>query len=439
MKRFLLLTIVLLLASFLYVLSFKVSRAENTTCASGPIGTTFDFTFTGFRPNHWVNVYLVEPDGTARIPFSRTTAVKSEGNGTVHFSQPTDFGNFALALGTWQIVATEPGLGGTIAHQVESCFTVGGQEGSGVTGASLVADPPIVYKPDQGYLHMRSYIPIPGSPPLQDGTINVLNTTTVNISGSGFTPFEVVSFWVEQPNGECSSMTVHQDYLTTLHQPPFWTAVADQVLNTPYENGLSTFAIGNAKADAAGNVLLPMYVSVDACDGSWRIVGRGNASGLGGETWITVSGNEVPETASLIPSSDSVNALFGRIAFSGSGYAANEVVSCWLTTPQGASLGFPHDSEFTGHFVLDIFYQSDNHITASAGGTFGFEMVTGSVYDKYSEQGVFLGAFYQNRFEVEAPVQSEGGLGWWAMSCRGNESGSIGIARFRVDGSEATP
>lgn len=439
MKRFSLLFSVILLALVLHMQSFKLSRAADETCVSGPIGTSFEFTFAGFTPNHWVNIYLVEPDGTARVPFSGTTAVKADASGTVYFSQATDFGEYALALGTWQIVATEPGLGGKIAHQVESCFTVGGQEGSGVTGASLVADPPTVYKPEQGYLHTRSYIPIPGSPPLQDGTINVLNATIVNISGSGFAPFEVVSLWVEQPNGECSSMTAHQDFVSTLDQPPFWTAIAHEILNTPYPNGLSEFALGNAKADAAGNVFLPMYVSVDACDGNWRIVGRGNASGLGGETWVTVSGNEVTETASLVPSSESVNALFGRISFSGSGYAANEVVSCWLTTPQGASLGFPHDLDFTGHFVLDVFYQSDKHITASDGGTFSFEMVTGSVYDQYSEQGVFLGGFYRDQFEVKDPVQSEGALGWWAMSCRGNASGKVGIARFRVDGNEATP
>ena len=45
----------------------------------------------------------------------------------------------------------------------------------------------------------------------------------------------------------------------TVTQPPFWTAVAHEVLNTPYSNGLSAFAIGNAKADSAYAAVVAKY------------------------------------------------------------------------------------------------------------------------------------------------------------------------------------
>lgn len=416
MKRVLFGVVIVLVALALLAVPASTVRADNGDCVSGPIGTTFSFTFYGFTPNHWVNIYLVEPDGTATPPFGPST-VKSDGAGTVHYSHGTDFGDATIAYGTWQIVATEPGLAGSIAHQDQSCFTVTGGTGASV-GAWLSANPSTVTKPQQGYGH------IPIREPGVNAEFDVYNFATTSITGGGFAPGEVVSFWAEQPNGECSSLTSHDHFRITNG------GIVDVKENTPFYNGLSTFALGNATATAGGTVSFNVPFFVYDCEGTWRIVGRGNASGIGGETWVTVEGNSVAVNANLVASKTSVAPLFDTVAFYGWGYAANEHVSCWLTSPQGQALGVPDNTGFFGDF--GTFKIRGVPIMASSGGTIGFELVTGSYYAEVTVSG---GGAPTVGAVIKEPVQSEGAQGMWAMTCRGDASGNAGIAWFDIGGS----
>lgn len=423
MKRlaFLALGIVLLLA-LAYTPAEKIYAEES--CTSGPVGTVFQFTFTGFSPNTPVSIYLVEPGGVATPPFGPSTA-KSDASGTVTYSHASKFGNAAaLALGTWKIVVEEQGPAKTIRHRGISCFTVtGGTEG--VSGAALSADPATLNKPTQAY--QRSSATAPGV----DVTFNDRTFAFTDIHGSGFASGESVTIWVEAPNGKCNSLTSHLMDRYSNYAPPLISYNLNETLNLPIYDGLSAQIVGNVKASEGGTISFGLGFSSLACEGKWRIVGRGNSSRHGAETWLAVIGNSIEETATLEASKASVDPLFDNIFFSGSGFAGNEHVSCWLSSPDGQAIGFPDLNPVVGYIGTQSL--QDTQFFASAGGTLGFEMVTGSVYQKYSENvsGTLFGSAKGNG-ETKIPIQSEGVLGEWAMSCRGDSSGKVGIAHFFV-------
>jgi hypothetical protein len=76
-----------------------------------------------------------------------------------------------------------------------------------------------------------------------------------------------------------------------------------------------------------------------------------------------------------------------------------------LTTPEQAVIPYLPAGTFT---------------KTDAAGVFGFTITTGSVFGS-----LIPGGF---------PIGSEGALGNWAMSCRGNQSGRVGIAWFTITG-----
>lgn len=286
MKRtaFVLLGTVLLLA--LFVLQGSPASAASGVCVSspgsGPLGSVFTVTCSGFFPNEGITYWLTEPDGHAYaglnnfINASTSHRADSAGNASVTvFTRRSD--GAAIALGEWAVTikgAANIGIGR---------FTVtGGTEG--VSGATLTAN--------------------------ADGFV----------IGSGFMPGEIVTIWFDYPNGDCSGEWKLGTYL-----------------GGP---GLSTSPWGNRKADSAGMIAFNFGSSLFAseCDGTYHIVARGNSSGAGGETWWTTGNNPVATNAVLTANPSSVVARGGLISFSGFGFNSNSAVTCWETSPQGQAL-----------------------------------------------------------------------------------------------------
>lgn len=324
--------------------------------AVGPIGTTFQIYCSGFTPNTWLNAYFVEPDGAAVTG----PDIKSDQYGQTVRPFFTKFGNVgATALGTYTYVIDEKGLANKILSHGEVTFRVtGGTEG--VSGATLWSS---------------------------DASITKSESTT--IYGSGFQPGEVVTVWWEYPHGDCSAYTLHGPFI-----------------NFPgIFEGLSTLGLGNLKVGSDGTISFPLNWFSDDCEGTYRIVARGNSSGNGAETWVTVTGNAVSTNAVLEASPNKAQALFDFVYFTGSGFSGNEPVSCWLTSPQGRAAAV---------YGLDkIFFKADN-------GNLSFSIYTGSLVPSFI-------------------YGSEGALGEYAMTCRGDVSGATAIARFTVTGNTLDP
>lgn len=360
MKRVLIALITLLALVALVAVPAKTTQAgTGAWCVSDPekiaIGETATIICYGFTPNAHVWAYGVEPDGAA----AAIGSFKTDEEGSVAFSFASKVGNVvSAALGTWTIVVDQLGPADTIVKHAEGRVHVtGGTEG--VSGAYIWTDADQYTKGDWMTLY-----------------------------GSGFAANEVVTIWADYPNGDCSS--------TTLHVPP--------ILNFPIGFGISTLLWGNVKADANGDFSFTTTFFDEECEGAYRLVARGNSSWWGDETWVTAVGHSVTESAWMWASKDLVLGLNDTVSFSGQGFGANEVVSCWLRSPQNQVLPVIHIPEI----------KSDN------GGDFSFSIWTGSYFPGFE-------------------VASEGALGVYAMTCRGNTSDALAISEFTVTGGTADP
>lgn len=406
--------------------------AADATCvsdpSSGPVGTTFVLTCWGYTPNRYVYAYLVEPSGAAGQLFDSSGAIKVAADGSISYVQPSKYGNVAsLMTGTWTFVAEELGLAKTVLHRGQVKFTITGGAES-VSGAQLSANPSTLHKPQVAYDHID----------LGPGTLNLLAfSEPATISGSGFQPGEVVTFWVEPAGGGCASMTVHQSVEAGVIQPSVAALYIRQDWSYPIYDGLGAQLFANVQADAGGSAAVNVYLTSAACEGAWRFVARGNSSWKGAETWLNVIGNAITTNASLTADPSTVTAMFDTVYFYGSGFGADEHISCWLTTPQGQTLGYPHEYIFTysipGEYVRNQVIQSD------AGGNITFSLMTGSVYFRDDETLTVGGVSQNSSRSLLKPRWSEGALGNYAMSCRGDASGNTAIARFNLIGGFVDP
>jgi|GEM_PF-2040304 len=406
--------------------------AADATCtsdpASGPVGTRFLIVCSGFTPNRYVYAYLVEPTGAAGELFNQSGAIKVKEDGSLTYTQQSKFENIAaLQTGTWTFVAEELGLAKTVKHRGEVKFTVtGGTEG--VSGAALSSNPSTIHKPPHAYDHIK----------MGAGTFNTLAfSEPVTIHGDGFAPNEIVTFWLEPANGGCPTMTEHTSVNAGTIAPGVVALYAHQDLNTPIYDGLGAQLFADAQADAKGQVTVNVYFTSIACEGAWRFVARGNGSGSGAATWVTVIGNTVATNAWLAADPGIVSAMFGTVHFNGVGFGANEHVSCWLTSPQGRTLGYPSDY-FVTYSTSNQFLRNQE-IRADAGGNIAFSLVTGSLF-RHVDVTISIGGITQQISDtVYDPVASEGALGEYAMTCRGDTSGNAGIARFTLTGGFVDP
>lgn len=408
-----------------------VLAAADATCvsdpSSGPVGTTFVITCRGYTPNSYVYAYLVEPGGVAGQLFDQSGAIKIDEQGSISYVQPSFYANAALGTGTWHFVAEELGLAKAVLHRGETAFTItSGTEG--VSGAALSADPAVIHKPEQGYVHFNS----PGV------RFNFQNASEpVTLAGSGFAPHEMVSYWVEPPRGSCSSLTSHQKYDLGIIAPGLGGAYLHADQNIPVYDGMGSVAFDTIKADSAGKVSTQAFFYMTACEGEWHFVARGNFSGKGADTLVTVTGNAVKTDAWLYADPGTVSAMFDRIRFSGSGFGAGERVSCWLRTPQGQVLGFPNLLFF--EFSGTTSFQRTSPILADDSGSISFDMVTGGLYSRTKTTEIINGVPTTSDDTNTDAIASEGALGEYAMSCRGDTTGATGIATFTVTGGFVDP
>ena len=336
-------------------------------------------------------------------------------------------GDATFQTGTWTFVADELGLARTILHHGQAAFTIsGGTEN--VSGATLQANPETIHKPSQGYIHFN----------VPTGRYNLPNSSApVALTGDGFTPGEMVSFWLEPANGGCASLTEHQANVFQLVMPGIITLFLDEDFNTPIYNGLGAQYFTTVKANESGQAVAEAYFTMLACEGSWHFVARGNTSHRGADTFVTVIGNSIETNALLTAAPDSVPAMFGTVSFHGEGFGANEQVSCWLTTPQGSTLGYPSDTFFTGTF--DQVTYRDQFLHADEKGNLEFQIVTGNEYAQWTTTEIVNGQITIEDVTVMRPRASEGALGVYAMTCRGETSGNAAIARFNVTGGMIDP
>lgn len=427
----------LLLFAALVLPANRIYAAADATCtsdpSSGPIGTTFVLTCSGYTPGSYVYAYLVEPAGVATSLFDSTGALRVTADGSVTYGQPSFYSNqAALATGKWAFVAEELGLAKAVIHRGETTFTItGGTEG--VSGASLTANPPSVHKAIQAYNRISD-------PPNQHTELNLSDTVT--LSGSGFAPNEVVTFWLEAPQGGCPSWTTHNKYQVGTIFFGVFRDYQNWQVNSPVFEGFGSQLIGSVDADSNGNASVGIAFYSFECEGDWHMVARGNASGLGADTHITLTGNAVTTTAWLAADKTTVTGIFDTVNFNGSGFGALEHISCWLTSPRGQTLGYPSKLETTVDVTVPGVsnqFIKDKEYFADGSGNVAFDLVTGSALTKIDETISFGGNTLTGSVNIEHPVQSEGALGEWAMSCRGDTTGNIGIARFTIVGGFIDP
>lgn len=335
--------------------------ATDTNCTPSPavinLSQTVTISCVGFTPNVSVWEYSTEPDGFTRG--GTTYKADSSGQVTFNFGPFISTPYYALAIGTWNVTIEELAPGGKIRHLGVATFRIsGGTEG--VSGATLSANP---------------------------STIGV--TDYSQIVGTGFAPNEIVTAWLGIPHGDCSG-TVFHSYDGTVG----------------FNNGASSVGIGDFKANASGVISIPFllynFKGGLPCLGTYQIIARGNTSHLGGETDLTIKGNVITETASLVANPSVVSAGGGRVTFYGSGFDANQVVNCWETSPQGQS--------------LPIYVGMIQAPRTDSSGSFSFSLILGQI-----------------------PYVSEGAVGDTAMTCQSGTRGAIGIARFLVVGDFVDP
>ena len=423
MKRALLFVAGAILILMLFAMTQTI-RADNETCQTGAVGTQFSFSYSGFSPNKYVNAYLVEPDGAA-VTYG---SFKTDKDGAVTITVDSFLDKSTRGVGTWKIVVEEYASGQTLVKRFTNCFTIVGRA-EGVSGASLISEYKEIYKSAKGMLSYK---------PNGKDTVNYWGSTSTKITGSGFLPGEIVSIWLESPNGECSSLSIHE----TVRFNSDYSLSPDNY-NIPYLKGVGAFGIADAKADKDGIISGNVYFYISDCQGVWRIVARGNTSKRGAETQVTLLSSYFKTDALLAASSESVDPMKGYISFSGSDFDPNEHITCWVTSPQGQVVGYP-DNSFdtlpkppptpppysatgTGDSRIPESFLSENRFFADADGNFVINFVTGSFYRESSGTSSW------------EPLASQGALGAWAMSCRGDTSGKVGIARFCLGGCPPPP
>ncbi len=300
MSRVYLLLLALSLTLGLFILAPHTASAENGVCiaspASGPVGTVFQLTASGFDPNANLWLYAVEPGGTA---FSDPVfggfggGARSNANGVVSFSFNTYFHAYGRsigrALGQWTLVAQQTGPGGVTLHQANCVVQITSGGGTHLTGALLTVNP-----------------------------VSAPIGKELTVLGSGFAPNEIVNLWVTPPPG-CSGYGFELDGFLYLY------------------TGANAHSQADVKTDREGNFvyLLPTF-SYLTCPGQWAISAYAPGSHAGGIATYELTSYTVGNGALLTVTPSHAFIRGSTLYFSGSGYSANGNASCWETRPDGS-------------------------------------------------------------------------------------------------------
>lgn len=370
-----------------FLMQTRAVSANNATCLSDPqtlhVGAHATIQCAGFSPDTSLWAYAVEPNGAALAingtPFFNNLGgpLKSDAQGNVTFTFQTRLStDFALDASGIDYYA---------------------QLGDWTFVVQQLAPGGKVAQQAQARVHVNGGAESVGGAHLSIAPDTVVkgSDTTFSIYGSGFGANEVVTIWVEQP-AWCSGRVQHYAY------------------GAPYAqffvSGVSTLFWDDAKTDAAGNFVYTDFLAVNVCDGERHFVARGNTSGRGAEANLLVMSSAVDENAWLDVSPNVASALDATITFHAQGFDGNEMLSCWTTTPDGRALAFPYDGVMA-------------ELKTDSSGSAQFALTTGAVHNAL----------------VPSILGSEGALGEWNMSCRGNTSGRVGIARYVLTGGVIDP
>lgn len=390
MKRFALAVLALaFLAAFFGAPAVTHAAAKGALCSADKYvlaqGEFANVDCTGFVPLTIVNLYYVEPGGTAVTWIN----LKADANGTIAFRWGNGSkGFYSFALGTYSIVAQQVGL----AHEIKvigkiEISNVG--TGDHVAGAYLVSDKATIDR----------------------------SREAVTLTGWGFAPGEVVTVWLQAP-ALCGSYTRHfidgKNGQVFENDPTF----PFPFFPIPGDADISTAVVGDIKANSSGAFSFTYPFFAADCEGTWRFAARGNTSGLGAYADVKVSGPAVSTNALLVPSKTTVGAFNDTIQFWAYGFGANEILSCWTTAPDGRAVGFGAPGSLS-------------QIKVGADGSGEIFMTTGSYIITRDDP-------YYNGVTME-PEMSEGALGGWNLTCRGSTSGTTAIASFTVHGYELNP
>lgn len=344
--------------------SYKLAQGESTGVYC-----------SGFSPLTYINVYVVEPDGTAVFD----TNVKSDAGGNIAFGWNNGVKNrYSFLLGAYTLVAQQLGPARQVlVYGKVEIENIG--KGDAVSGAYLSATQQ-VYN---------------------------IETDQVVLNGWGFLPGEIVTLWIQKP-ALCSSFTRH--YVDGKNGATFE--------NVPEFDGQGTYQVDDIKADSGGAFTTERFFGQETCLGTWRYAARGNTSGWGASVEIALTGPSVSTNAWLTPSKNSVGAFNDTIEFWASGFSPNESLTCWTTSPDGRVVRFGSGGSFA-------------EIKVGSDGSGSFVLTTGS-HIISRDDPLFVGSTVD-------PLMSEGSLGVWHMTCRGNSGGATAITEYTVYGYETSP
>ncbi len=277
--------------------------ACTTEPASGPPGTRFVMTCTGFAPNTYVNAYVVEPDGRA-VSGTQVVGLRSnvangssltDSNGTAHFVWESEGGlrdiggSFAHQLGTWTWVIQQLGAAQSVVLKAQVQVTLESANWEQV-GASL--------------------------------NVTSSHWNNFSFSGAGFWRDEYVNIWVTLPPSCSGSGNVE--------------AVSAE---DPYYQGLfdGFFGPNTVKANERGEIAFNLFFYARACRGEYHATAYAPGSGYSGIASFQVGGDAVTNSTSrrIIAMPTTLNALNPVLTILGSAWDANQTVSCWSTRPDG--------------------------------------------------------------------------------------------------------
>lgn len=285
------------------------AAAGGASCTASPgagePGTVFAFECSGFSPNTYMNVYVVEPDGRALSAGVMTGyhsnvgsyvyadgSVRTDLAGNASFWWASEGGaayGFSHQIGTYTWVATQPGPAGSVLAQGQVTIELTSVQAP-QAGASLwVAS--------------------------QDGY-------SFTFSGSGFTPLENVNIWTSVP-ATCSGRN---------------NADPASAVEPRIQGGFEGLAGPNTvRASLAGYIDFTIDFKEVACLGEYGVTARALTSGAGGIVWIKLSGNAVTTStgATLWVSPDILPANAPYLTIYASGFPADTNVNCWTTRPDG--------------------------------------------------------------------------------------------------------
>lgn len=378
MKRWIIFPGILLTIIFL-ASAARVSAGSAAQCGvspqHGPPGTNFAFSCSGFSPNTIVNVWTVDPSGVAEtgptVP-GAPASIKTDESGSAAFvwtspggsNHPSYLGgpvDLATEFGNWtwyvnELCSGKPCIVGSAGVHIDSVA-------ADITGAELHVSP------DLGYA----------------------GKTEFTVTGSGFTPLQIVTLWTSSP-ALCDTST-------------FLFATSAAFLR-------------DVKADESGNIATTLDFSPGDCLGEYSLTAREVVSQRGAITTLKLTGEPITptygdsDTLTVSPNTiDAAAGIFQTVAtVSGSGFQAFEVVSCWVTRPDNAvaqgflDFGFDTKANGSGQIAATMI---GSDLSSSMGG---------------------------NPFATWSAIS-----GTHRITCRGNSSGVTQLGSFRVVGDTFDP